>query len=108
MTQIIHPTKEEYAMMDKIRFPFMYEKKNMIEEAKYQKYERFKKVKFGNKARYKLEERIKALIIENKEKFFDPRISEEIFPISKKDNGGWAKDGQVGIGKNQTIMYKMR
>jgi isopentenyl diphosphate isomerase/L-lactate dehydrogenase-like FMN-dependent dehydrogenase len=90
---IKHPTKEEYAYMDGLRFPFILNEENVLKEAKYQRFERIKKIKFGDKERNKLEERIKKLIYENKKRFFDPRIGEEIHPVVKRNSWGWDKHG---------------
>jgi len=90
---VVHPTKEEYEIMDRIRFPFLINKEKQIKETVCKKFEEIKKVEFGKyKDRNKLEERIKRLIAENKERFFDPRIGEEIKPIATRNKGGWANN----------------
>jgi hypothetical protein len=88
---VVHPTKEEYAHMDGIRFPFILKKENQIKERQYRKFCIIKDRRLGSKDRTKLEERIKKLILENKERFFDPIIGKEIQPICKRNKGGWDK-----------------
>ena len=84
---VIHPTKKEYEVMDRIRFPFMFKEEGKTREKLYNKIHEIKLE--GN--RHKLKERIKKLIGENKERFFDPRIKKEIQPIAKRNSGGWAE-----------------
>ena len=98
-TVVMHPTKEEYADMDAIRFPFMLTKENQIKEQQYKRFCAIKDRRLGGKEYAKLEERIKKLIFENKERFFDPRIGEEIRPICKRNKGGW---GNVNRGAQKT------
>jgi len=88
-----HPTIEEYEEMDRIRFPFMFIKEVILKEEQYTKFNRIKGRRY-DKDRIALEARIKKLIYENKEKFFDPILKEEICPIAKRNSGGWAKHVQ--------------
>ena len=89
MTQS-HPTKEEYEQMDNLRFPFMLNKENALKERKYDKFNNIKERKVSTKKNHiKLEERIKKLIHENKEKFFDPISNTEIHPVATRNSGGW-------------------
>lgn len=67
---VIHPTREEYEEMDRIRFPFMF-LESVKSERKINR--KMKQVQIT-----KLEERINKLIKENKGSFFDPRIKKEI------------------------------
>lgn len=90
---VVHPTKEEYACMDAIRFPFMLEKENQEKEKQYKRFCIIRDRRLGSRDHAKLEERIKKLIFENHERFFDPRIGEEIKPICKRNKGGWSNVG---------------
>lgn len=85
-----HPTIEEYEGMDRIRFPFMFVKEEILKENQYIKFNTLKN-RHHNKGRIALEERIKKLIYENKDRFFDPILGKEIHPIAKRNRGGWAK-----------------
>jgi len=78
MSNIIHPTKEEYEEMDRLRFPF-----TCTKEAKSKEIHRIIQERKKRGRDFKLEERIKKLVQENKEKFFDPRINKEIKPKEK-------------------------
>jgi len=87
---VVHPTKEEYEYMDGLRFPFIHNKENQEKEKRYKRFCVLKDKRLGGKEYKKLEERIQKLIFENKERFFDPRIGEEIKPICKRNKGGWS------------------
>ena len=74
--KIIHPTIKEYEEMDRIRFPFMFTKEARLKEIRYNR-------KNIRKYNHKLKERIIRLIDENKGKFFDPILRQEIIPMRR-------------------------
>jgi hypothetical protein len=62
------PTEQEYEEMDNLRFPFLLNKESLKKEKKHQE---------------KLKKRIRKLIMENKERFYDPILKKEILPICR-------------------------